>query len=293
MAIVLPAGHPRAALGVSERDAAGRPRVRIGIINIMPRLEAYEVHLLEPLAGLDALVEPVFLRLGSHGYQSSDQTHLGRFYRPFDAAIAAAPLDGLILTGAPVEELAFEDVHYFRELEQILGHARGHIASTLGLCWGGMVIGRVLGIAKRGFSRKLFGVFEDRALVADHDIVGAAGFVCAHSRHSGLVEVDLEREAAAGVVRPLSRGEHTGYSVFETTDGRFLAHLGHPEYDGERLAQEYRRDRDLGRTDVAPPVNLDVDTPATAWRGHQATLFGGFVARAAAGHDGAGAAREA
>jgi homoserine O-succinyltransferase len=283
MAIVLPAGHPRAPLGVTERDAAGRPRVRIGIINIMPRLEAYEAHLLAPLARLDALVEPVFLRLVSHGYQSSDQTHLGQFYRPFDAAISLAPLDGLIVTGAPVEELAFEDVHYFRELEQILGHARDHIASTLGLCWGGMVIGRVLGIGKRGFSRKLFGVFEDRVLVADHDIVGAGGFVCAHSRHSGLVEIDLERATAAGVVRPLSCGAHTGHSVFETTDGRFVAHLGHPEYDGERLAQEYRRDRDLGRADVAPPVNLDVDAPATAWRGHQAMLFAGFVARAAAG----------
>jgi homoserine O-succinyltransferase/O-acetyltransferase len=283
MAIVLPPGHPRAQLGVSEHDAAGRPRVRIGVINIMPRLEVYEAYLLEPLARLAALVEPVFVRLGSHGYQSSDHAHLGQFYRPFDTAIALAPLDGLIVTGAPVEELAFEEVHYFRELEQILGYARGHIASTLGLCWGGMVIGHLLGIGKRVFSRKLFGVFEDRVLVTGHDVLGAASFVCAHSRHSGVVEDDLERAVSAGLVRPLSRGEHTGLTVFETPDRRFLAHLGHPEYDGERLAQEFRRDRDLGRSDVASPVNLDVDSPATAWRGHQASLFAGFVARAAHG----------
>jgi homoserine O-succinyltransferase/O-acetyltransferase len=285
MAIVLPPRHPRAELGISEHAAAGRARVRIGIINIMPRLEAYEGLLLEPLARLAALVDPVFVRLGSHGYQSSDHAHLGQFYRSFEAVTAEAPLDGLILTGAPIEELAFEDVHYFRELEQILGHARRHIAITVGLCWGGMVIGHMLGIGKRVFSHKLFGVFEEQVLVAGHDIVGEASFVCAHSRHSGVVEADLERAVHAGAVRVLSRGEQTGHSLFESADQRFLAHLGHPEYDGERLAQEYRRDRDLGRSDVAPPVNLDVDAPVTAWRGHQASLFAGFVARAAHGSD--------
>jgi len=282
MAIVLPEGHPRQQLGVADGEP-GRSRVRVGIINIMPRMEAYEPYLLEPLADHAEVVEPVFVRLGSHGYQSSDHAHLDRFYRPFDAAIAEAPLDGLIVTGAPVEELAFEDVHYFRELEAILGYARRHIAVTLGLCWGGMVIGKLAGIEKHAFPRKLFGVFEDRILVAGHDVVGAGSFTCAHSRHSGFVEGEVDRAVQGGAVRSLSRGEHSGTTMLETTDRRFIVHLGHPEYNGERLALEWERDRSLGRTDVYPPVNLDLAAPVTSWRGHRHVLFGGFLARAVHG----------
>jgi homoserine O-succinyltransferase len=280
MAIVLAPGHPRASLAGSDGEPADPSRLRIGIINIMPRLEAYEPCLLEPLAEHPAAIEPVFIRLGSHGYQSSDHAHLDRFYRPFERAIADAPLDGLIVTGAPVEELAFEDVHYFRELEAILGHARDHVAVTLGLCWGGMVIGRLAGIDKQAFARKLFGVFEDRVLVPGHDIVGTGAFVCAHSRHSGVVEADLEAATRTGVVRPLSRGEATGTTMFETTDRRWIAHLGHPEYTGERIAFEWQRDQQLGRADVRPPANFDPASPATPWRGHRRALFAGFLRRA-------------
>jgi homoserine O-succinyltransferase/O-acetyltransferase len=283
MAIVLPPGHPRASLGVEDSDVAGRPRVRIGIINIMPRLEAYEANLLAPLADHAELVEPVFVRLCSHGYQSSDHAHLDRFYRSFETVIGEAPLDGLIVTGAPVEELAFEDVHYFRELESILRYARGQIAVTLGLCWGGMVIGQLVGIAKRALPRKLFGVFEDQVLVPGHDVVGPGAFTCAHSRHSGVVESDVDRAARDGAVRPLSHGEHSGTTLFETTDRRYIAHLGHPEYDGERLAFEWERDRSLGRADVQPPANFDPEAPVTSWRGHRRALFGGVIRRAAQG----------
>jgi homoserine O-succinyltransferase/O-acetyltransferase len=279
VAIVLPADHPHAALATP--GDAGAPRVRIGIVNIMPRLEAYEGYLLAPLAEVAARVEPVFLQLGSHGYQSSDRDHLARFYRPVADALAGGPLDGLIVTGAPVEELAFEDVHYYRELVELLGHARGHVGCTLGLCWGGMLLGHLVGVGKRAHARKLFGVFEDQVLVADHDLVTGAAFPCAHSRHAWFVEADLARAAAAGEVTPLGRGERTGTSMFETRDRRFVAHLGHPEYDGARLAFEWERDRGLGRTDVSPPENFDTGAPATPWRAHRARLFAGFVARAA------------
>lgn len=283
MPLLLPEGHPRADLAIGPETSGDRRRVRIGIINIMPRLETYEPLVLDPLARADELVEPVFVRLGSHTYKSSDPTHLARFYRPFEAAIAAAPLDGLILTGAPVEELPFEEVRYLRELEEILGHARQHMAATLGLCWGALMLGRMVGVGKRVYERKVFGVFEDRVLVRDHELLGAETekFVCAHSRHSGIDEEELARAAEAGVVRLLSRGEHTGHSLFESADRRYIAHVGHPEYVGERIAFEWRRDRDLGRTDVPPPANFDADAPTTPWRGHRETLFSGFVARAA------------
>lgn len=279
MGILLAEGHPHRSLAVEE---AGAARVRIGIINIMPRVEAYERSLLAPLAELPARVEPVFVRLESHGYQSSDHAHLDRFYRPYEAATSAAPLDGLLLTGAPVEELPFEEVHYWRELSAILAHARATVRCTLGLCWGALALAKVLGVEKRLFTKKLFGVFEDRVLVEGHDVLGGAGgsFVCAHSRHSGLAPDELSRAAEAGVVRVLARGERTGASMFETPDRRFLGHLGHPEYEGERLAFEWARDRDLGRTDVDPPANFDADAPQTTWRSHRDAVFAGFVARA-------------
>jgi homoserine O-succinyltransferase len=284
MAIVLPPDHPRADLALDGgAPAASGDRVRIGIINIMPRMEEYEANLLAPLAEHNELVEPVLVRLHTHGYGSSDHAHLDRFYRELPDVLAEAPLDGLIVTGAPVEELAFEEVHYFKELSSILAHARDHIPVTLGLCWGGMVLGKLIGIEKRALPRKLFGVFDDQALVDDHDLVPAGKFPCAHSRHSGLVESEVDIAVHTGVVRRLSRGEHSGTSMFETTDRRFVAHLGHPEYSGERIRFEWERDRALGRRDVRPPVNFDPDQPATTWRDHRHALFAGFVRRARAG----------
>ena len=274
--LVLPDSHPLRSFGVSPEVAEAHARVRIGIVNIMPKLESYESSLLTPLAAVSSLVEPVFVRLESHGYNSSDADHLDRFYVPFEKA---GKLDGLLLTGAPVEEIPFAEVHYWNELSTILREAQRSIASTLGVCWGGLAVAKVLGVEKRIFRQKLFGVFEDRALVPGHDVVGTR-FVCAHSRHSGVREDELEIAARDGVVRLLSRGEESGYSMFESTDGRLIAHLGHPEYEADRLAFEWNRDRELGRTDVAPPANFDATTPKTTWQGHRNDVFGAFVARA-------------
>ncbi len=279
MPIVLAPGHPRAALGVEPSTVADEPRLRIGIINVMPKLEAYEENLFAPLAEHDSLIEPVMIRLNSHGYGSSDHGHLDQFYRELDDVLVDGPLDGLILTGAPVEELAFEDVHYFSELEHILVYARAHIAVTLGLCWGGMVLGKLAGIEKHALPRKLFGVFDDRVLVEDHDLFDTSAFPCAHSRHAGAIEAEVDAAARDGRIRVLSRGERSGTSMFETTDRRFVAHLGHPEYTGERLAFEWDRDRSLGRRDVLPPENFDPERPATTWRGHRRALFGGVIRR--------------
>lgn len=278
--LILPDSHPRRALAVpSDPALAGRPRVRIGIINIMPKLEEYEPSLLAPFVASSSLVEPVFVRLESHGYHSSDAAHLDRFYVPFEKA---GVLDGLLLTGAPVEEIPFVQVHYWSELSGILEHAQQTIPCTLGLCWGGLAVAKVLGVEKRTFRQKLFGVFEDRALVAGHDVIDGS-FVCAHSRHSGARTDDLEAAARTGTVRLLSHGEQSGYTVFESADGRLLAHLGHPEYEAERLLFEWNRDRALGRTDVPAPHAFDPDAPETSWRGHRDDVFEAFLRRASSG----------
>lgn len=281
MPLVLPDHHPFQERSTSPDEVQAERPLHIGIINIMPRLEAYEPSLLGPLARVGRTIVPVFVRLESHAYGSSDQDHLARFYRPYESAIAHAPLDGLILTGAPVEELPFEEVRYWRELSQILGHARSQVPGTLGICWGGLALGGLLGIEKTLFPKKLFGVFDNRVLVDDHPVLADRRFQCAHSRHSGVTDVELERAANAGIVRLLSHAPETGYSLFETPDHRFLMHLGHPEYEAARLVFEWNRDRGLERPDVGPPENFDLAAPETTWRSHREGLFARWVARLA------------
>ena len=159
------------ALAEEDTDAAEKP-LRVGIINIMPRAETYEANLLRPLARASSLVKPIWIRLQSHVYgSSSDAQNIARRYVIVRAERRAAPLDGLILTGAPVEELAFEDVHYWPELEGILRHARVRVSSTLGLCWGGLALAKQLELDKRRFPKKLFGVYQNRNLAPNAGVL--------------------------------------------------------------------------------------------------------------------------
>lgn len=249
--------------------------LRVGIVNIMPRVETYEPYLLKPLARTLLAVEPVWIRLTSHQYSSSDASHIRERYKTFEETLATGRLDALLLTGAPVEELPFEAVHYWSELTEILQFCSRRVPSTLGLCWGALALARQLRLEKRVFSSKLFGVFQNQRLAHD-DVITSGGddaFWCAHSRHSGIADAELEAARDDGRVRLLSHGEETGYSVFETPDHRFLMHLGHPEYEAERLAHEWHRDSQLGRADVAPPRNFDPEQPRNNWRSHCNELF--------------------
>jgi homoserine O-succinyltransferase/O-acetyltransferase len=252
---------------------------RVGIINIMPRAEAYEAYLRRPLDAASVRVEPIWIRLESHVYSSSDIERVRSRYLTFEAAEAAAPLDALILTGAPVEELAFEDVRYFRELRAILEHVRERAVPTLGLCWGGLALGHLLGLSKVLFDKKLFGVFEQRWLDGTHRLARGSGptFPCTHSRHSGMRDAELEQAADAGLVRLLAHGGDTGYTLFESSDGLQLAHLGHPEYPARRLLEEYERDRAAGRPGVDAPLNYDLNDPQATWEPHSNRLFNNWL----------------
>jgi len=145
----------------------------------------------------------------------------------------------------------------------------------LGLCWGGLALAKLVGLDKVLFPRKLFGVFQNRSLNAQHPITGSFDdtFFCAHSRHSGIMDRTLEDARDRGVVNLLSHGPETGYTIFESSDRRYLMHLGHPEYEANRLVHEWERDRALGRTDVERPSNFDPDKPSNTWRSHRNELF--------------------
>ena len=239
----------------------------------MPLGKQYEFNLLHPL-GLSVLqIEPIWIRLQNHAYRSWDQSHLNELYVSWEAALDQGPLDGLIITGAPVEHLPFEEVTYWRELVELIEEARYTCASTLGLCWAGFALAYLAGVNKEPFNRKLFGVYPMRSLVPGHSLMGTQDdqFLCPQSRHAGLPDSAMESAQRQGRLRLLAYGESVGYTIFETPDQRQLMHLGHPEYNVGRIIAEMERDK--ARGDVPPPENFNADHPRTLWRSHRNLLF--------------------
>ena len=287
MSIILPESyHGRKLLGdrrihcISRKQAARqdiRP-LRIGILNIMPKAEVYEFNLLWAMGRSLIQIDPVWIRLEHHAYRSSDREHIQNLYIPFQEAVREKHLDGLVLTGAPVEEMAFQEVAYWDEVVAILDYARKHIVSTLGICWGGLALANRLGLEKHSLGRKLFGVFETTNLDRNHAVTGDLDdrFFCPQSRHSGLLDGDLEAARDRGEIRLLARSDVAGYTIFESSDQRFLVHLGHPEYEADRLLREYERDRSV-REDVGLPANLDPAAPLNIWRSHCVEFFTQWV----------------
>ena len=134
--------------------------LRIGILNIMPKAETYEFNLIHPLGRSIMQIEPVWIRLENHNYSSSNQAHIDNLYCTFEEAIHNQHLDGLILTGAPVEHIPFDEISYWDEVKRILKYASHNISSTLGICWGGLALAKVLDIPIEIYPEKLFGVFD-------------------------------------------------------------------------------------------------------------------------------------
>lgn len=288
MTLVVPENyHARAELErngvpcISEADARHQDirALRIGILNIMPHGERYEFNLLLPLGRSIMQIIPVWIRLESKNYGSTDPEHLASNYVLFEEAVGEGILDGLILTGAPVEGIEFEEVTYWDEITRILDHARGNIASTLGLCWGGLALANYLGVRKTAYPQKLFGVYETRNLVEDHPITGGLDdvFWCPQSRFAGIPNDQLEREQKDGHLLLLAHAREGGYTIFETPDHRFVVHLGHPEYNATRLADEAHRGEARGRDNVGRPENLDLDRPLNRWRSHRYEFFRGWI----------------
>ncbi len=284
MAVILPSQYPGSTallerrvslLSTEQAQRADIRPLRVGIINVMPQAERYEFHLLYPLGRSIIQVEPVWIRLEHHTYKSSNPAHMDQYYVTFQDAISEQPLDGLIITGAPVEELPFEEVTYWEELSTILRFARTNIHSSLGICWGALALAKMLGVEKIIHPMKIFGVYDTRNLLRTHPITGDFDdvFSCPQSRHAGINDDVMESEEARGTIRLLAHAENAGYVIFESADMRYLMHVGHPEYEAERIAVEYWRDRERGRSDVTVPVNFDLRNPVNRWRTHCLDFF--------------------
>ena len=282
MALILPRSYHKISavernhISWIEPDLAERQDIRplrIGILNVMPLGKQYEFNLLHPLGLSPLQIEPIWIRLKSHSYKTWDLSHLDNLYVSWEEAMNPEPLDGVIITGAPVEHLPFESVNYWPELVTVIEDARNKCASTLGLCWAGFALAYLAGVNKVLFKEKLFGVFPMRSLVPGHPLMGNQDdeFLCPQSRYAGLPDLEMEEAQRRGRLRLLSYGEKVGYTIFETTDQRQLMHLGHPEYNVARILSEMDRDKIKG--DVPPPENFDAENAFTSWRSHRNLLF--------------------
>ena len=282
MALILPRSYHKISsvernhISWIEPERAKRQDIRplrIGILNIMPLGKQYEFNLLHPLGLSPLQIEPIWIRLNSHSYKTWDLSHLDKSYVSWDEAMSPNPLDGLIITGAPVEHLCFEDVNYWKELVNLIEEAKYSCASTLGLCWAGFALAYLAGVRKVSLQQKLFGVFPMRSLVPGHSLMGTQNdqFLCPQSRYATLPDTAMEAAQRQGRLRLLAHGESVGYTIFETPDQRQLMHLGHPEYNVDRILAEMERDK--ARGDVPPPQNFDSDHPQTLWRSHRNLLF--------------------
>ena len=247
--------------------------LRIGILNIMPLGKQYEFNLLHPLGLSPLQIEPIWIRLKTHSYKTWDTNHLNDHYMNWEEANIKKPLDGLIITGAPVEHLDFEEVNYWEELVTITKEARNICANTLGLCWAGFALAYLAGVKKKVFDKKLFGVYPLKSLVPGHALMGTQDdeFICPQSRFAGLPDDEMEKAQKNGKLNLLAHGEKVGYTIFETSDQKQLIHLGHPEYTVHRIISEINRDKEKG--DVPPPENFDVSFSKTSWRSHRNLLF--------------------
>ena len=282
MALILPRSYHKISsveknhISWIEPELAERQDIRplrIGILNIMPLGKQYEFNLLHPLGLSPLQIEPIWIRLKSHSYRTWDLEHLRNLYVHWEEAMSPICLDGLIITGAPVEHLPFEKVNYWRELVSLIEEAKTKCASTLGLCWAGFAMAYLAGVEKQNFDKKLFGVYPMRSLVPGHSLMGTQDdeFYCPQSRHAGLPDIAMEEAEKRGRLRLLAHGTKVGYTIFETPDQRQLMHLGHPEYNVDRLKSEMKRDKERG--DVPPPENFDSLKSMTSWRSHRNLLF--------------------
>ncbi len=250
-----------------------KDKVRIGILNIMPEAEKYEKYLINSIANQNISVDIVLIKAKNHTYTSSDKAHLDKFYINFDKAIETKKLDGLIITGAPVETIPFENISYWSELIEIFDYAKHNIINTLGICWGGIAIGKYLGINNTIFKNKLFGVFSSEYLQKNHWINNCSTkiFNCPQSRYAGLNENELLIAENNDLIRLLVNSGEALHYIFESSDERFIAHLGHPEYNTTRILAEYNRDKLKGINNI--PQHFDINNPVYSWQKSSIDFF--------------------
>jgi len=246
------------------------------ILNLMPTKIVTETQLLRKLSNTPLQIQVELLQTASHQSQNTDGDHLASFYTTFDE-VKDRNFDGLIITGAPVENLEFSEVDYWSELCEIMEWSKSHVHSTLHICWGAQAgLYYHYGIQKRTLDQKLFGVFDHQVLKPSSPLFRGFDdlFAAPNSRYTEVWESDILNVPQLEL---MAKGEESGVFAVKTTDSRQFFILGHPEYDPDTLAREYFRDVDKGLNIQVPANYFPDDDPTKApivrWRSAGQLLY--------------------
>ena len=250
--------------------------IYILILNLMPLKEETELQLLRSLSNTPLQVDVSFMAVESHQAKNTSRSHLNKFYQTF-SELKDKKFDGMIITGAPVEQMPFEEVDYWEELTEIMEWTKTNVTSTLHLCWGAQAgIYYHYGINKKALPKKLSGVYRHRVrnrkipLVRGFDDV----FMAPHSRHTEVPQELLEKDDRIMI---LADSLQAGVFMCMAKEGRQIFVMGHPEYDRMTLDSEYKRDISRGLNPQIPenyyPDDDSENKPVLTWRAHANNLY--------------------
>jgi homoserine O-succinyltransferase len=227
--------------------------IEIAILNLMPTKIATETQLLRLLSNSPLQTNITLVSTESYVGKNTPQEHLEKFYKPF-SQIKNRKFDGMIITGAPVENYNFEEVKYWGELEEIMEFAKTNVTSTIFICWGAQAaLHYYYGVEKHPLEEKLFGVFKHKKMVEYDKLLKGIDdeFYMPHSRHTTVFVEDIEKIKKLKV---LARSDEAGATIVKSTDDKFIFIFGHTEYDRETLKNEYERDLQKGLP-IKEPAN--------------------------------------
>lgn len=254
--------------------------LKIAILNLMPTKIETETQLARLLGNTPLQVEMTLLHTKSYHSKNVNQEHMLAFYKTFDE-VQYETFDGMVITGAPVEKMAFEDVDYWEELCQIFEWTKTNVTSTFHICWGAQAgLYYHYGIQKHTLPEKLFGVYDHRVehkssiLFRGFDDV----FRAPHSRHTTILREDVEKVPQLKI---LSSSDEAGLYVISTARGRQIFVTGHSEYDADTLKREYVRDVEAGLPIHVPknyfPQDDPTQPPLVSWRSHANLLYSNWL----------------
>ena len=254
--------------------------LKILLLNLMPTKIETETQLARLLGNTPLQVELEFLQTATYAATHTSSDHMISFYKTFDQ-IKDKKFDGMIITGAPVEHMEFEEVAYWKELCEIMEWSKKNVTSTFHICWGAQAgLYYHYGIKKHNLDKKMFGIFKHKV---DHkNSILFRGFddefMVPHSRHTTVLEEDIRK---CDQLKILSTSEEAGVYVVATDRGRQIFVTGHSEYDANTLRKEYERDKNLG-LEIDVPVNYfpdddDTKDPMVTWRSSANLLYSNWL----------------
>jgi len=254
--------------------------LKIAILNLMPTKIETETQLLRLLGNTPLQVEVVLLRPEKHQSKNTSDDHLFTFYKTFNE-VKDDKFDGLIITGAPVELLEFNEVDYWNELKEIMDFAKINVTSTLFICWGAQAgLYHYFGVPKYELKEKKFGIFSHRVTTKNSKLLRGFDdlFYAPHSRHTEIRKEDIVNIPELEI---LSESDDAGVYIVAAKSGKQVFVTGHSEYDPNTIKNEYERDiaKDLA---ISIPVNYFKDgnptkEPLVTWRGHANLLFSNWL----------------